>query len=202
MIRTILFDFGDVFLNLDRKATRLELQKLGLQEVTSEMHQLNNQYEKGEISSEKFIEFYKNQIPKATNQQLINSWNSILLDFPEHRLAFLKKLSALNKYQLILLSNTNQLHIEWVEKHIMVYEQFKNYFDAFYLSHEIKLRKPDTEIFQFILLTHELNANEVLFIDDTFENTEAAKRLGFHIWNINPKEEDITELFTKFNHLL
>lgn len=202
MIRTILFDFGDVFLNLDRKATRLELQKLGLQEVTSEMHQLNNQYEKGEISSEKFIEFYKNQIPKATNQQLINSWNSILLDFPEHRLAFLKKLSALNKYQLILLSNTNQLHIEWVEKHIMVYEQFKNYFDAFYLSHEIKLRKPDTEIFQFILQTHELNANEVLFIDDTFENTEAAKRLGFHIWNINPKEEDITELFTKFNHLL
>ncbi|GGD97304.1 HAD family hydrolase [Planktosalinus lacus] len=202
MIKTILFDFGDVFLNLNKKATILELQKLGLQEFTPEMLQLNNQYEKGEISSKMFIEFYKTQLPNATHQQLIDSWNSILLDFPEYRLAFLKKLSASKKYQLLLLSNTNQLHIDWVEKHIKVYEQFKNCFDVFYLSHEIQLRKPDTEVFRFILQTHELNANETLFIDDTFENTEAAKRLGFHTWNLNPKEDDITELFTKYSHLL
>ncbi len=202
MIKTILFDFGDVFLNLNKKATILELQKLGLQEFTPEMLQLNNQYEKGEISSKMFIEFYKTQLPNATHQQLIDSWNSILLDFPEYRLAFLKNLSASKKYQLLLLSNTNQLHIDWVEKHIKVYEPFKNCFDAFYLSHEIQLRKPDTEVFRFILQTHELNANEILFIDDTFKNTEAAKRLGFHTWNLNPKEDDITELFTKYRHLL
>lgn len=202
MIKTILFDFGDVFLNLDKNATKLELQKLGLIEFTDEMLEINKQYEKGTIHSKTFIDYYKNQLSTATNQQLIDSWNSILLDFPKHRLAFLEKLSASKKYQLFLLSNTNELHIDWVKKHIDAYEVFKNCFDAFYLSHEIKLRKPDAEIYQFILENHKLKANQVLFIDDTIENTQAAEQLGFHTWNLDPTNEDVTELFTKFNHLL
>ncbi|WP_339609100.1 HAD family phosphatase [uncultured Planktosalinus sp.] len=202
MIKTILFDFGDVFLNLDKNATKIEFQKLGLSEFTDEMLEINKQYEKGTIHTKTFIDYYKNQLSRATNQQLIDSWNSILLDFPKHRLAFLEKLSASKKYQLLLLSNTNELHIDWIKQHINVYEQFKNCFDAFYLSHEINLRKPDAAIYQIILKNHKLKADQVLFIDDTNENTQAAKQLGFYIWNLDPTNEDVTELFTKFNHLL
>jgi putative hydrolase of the HAD superfamily len=38
---------------------------------------------------------------------------------------------------------------------------------------------------------------ETLFIDDTKENTDAAKALGIHIWNLKPGKEDVLELLTK-----
>ena len=72
---------------------------------------------------------------------------------------------------------------------------FKKCFDAFYLSQEIQLRKPNSDIYNFVLDTHKLFPKECLFIDDTIENTETAKQLGIHIWNINPKTEDIIDLF-------
>ena len=75
------------------------------------------------------------------------------------------------------------------------YNRFKNCFDAFYLSQEINLRKPDKNIYEFILNYHNINPNECLFIDDTKENTETAKTLGIHTWNIIPKKEDVVDLF-------
>ncbi len=201
MIKTLLFDFGDVFLNLDKEATTRELIKLGAKEFTPEMQLLNNQYEKGEITSADFVNSYQKWFPEVSEQQLINAWNAILLDFPEHRIRFLEQLAASKEYQLLLLSNTNEIHIDWVKENVSYFERFKNCFEKFYLSHEINLRKPDAAIYHFILNDNYLHPENVFFVDDTKANTDAAKKLGIHTWNINPKTEDITELFTKNNHL-
>lgn len=202
MIKTLLFDFGDVFLNLDKQATFRELFKLGVQEFTPKMQHLNNLYEKGEISSEVFLKRYQNWFKQASKQQLIDAWNAILLDFPEHRILFLEELATSKKFQLLLLSNTNEIHINWVRAHIPYYERFKKCFEKFYLSHEINLRKPDASIYEFVMNDNHLNSEQILFIDDTKANTDAAKALGFHVWNINPETEDVTELFTKHQQLL
>ena len=196
MIKTLLFDFGDVFLNLDKAATFRELNQLGLNDFSSEMIEQNQLYEMGKISSEEFVAFYANAIPKSDSEALVKAWNSILLDLPKHRLEFLQQLKAENKYQLILLSNTNDLHISWVKENIVDFTEFKACFDAFYLSHEINFRKPNADIYEFVLEKHQLQPNEVLFIDDTQENTEAAKSLGIHTWNIDPSQEDIVNLFS------
>ena len=196
MIQTIIFDFGDVFLNLDKPATLREFSKLGNVQLTSEIQEINNQYEIGAIPTDLFIKSYLDLLPKASENQIIDAWNAILLDFPEHRLEFIKKLASKNDYKLILLSNTNELHINWVKENISFYEEFKSCFDAFYLSHEIGLRKPEKNIFQFILKKHQIHPEETIFIDDTKKNTDAAYSLGIHVWNNNPKTEDITELFT------
>jgi len=196
MIKTLLFDFGDVFLNLDKAATFRELNQLGLNDFSSEMIEQNQLYEMGKISSEDFVGFYANAIPKSDSEALVKAWNSILLDLPKHRLKFLQQLKAENKYQLILLSNTNDLHISWVKENIVDSTEFKACFDAFYLSHEINFRKPNADIYEFVLEKHQLQPNEVLFIDDTQENTEAAKSLGIHTWNIDPSQEDIVNLFS------
>lgn len=201
MNKTLLFDFGDVFLNLDKEATARELKKLGAKTFTPEMQEVNNQYEKGKITSEEFLVSYQNWFPNATNQQLINAWNAILLDFPEHRILFLEELAASKKYQLLLLSNTNEIHIEWVKEHIFYFERFKLCFEKFYLSHKINLRKPDTSIYEFVLNDNHLKPEHIFFIDDTKANTDAAKELGIHVWNINTITEDVTELFTKHTHL-
>ena len=101
MIKTLLFDFGDVFLNLDKAATFRELNQLGLNDFSSEMIEQNQLYEMGKISSEEFVEFYANAIPKSDSEALVKAWNSILLDLPKHRLKFLQQLKKENKYQLI-----------------------------------------------------------------------------------------------------
>ncbi|MDP4989348.1 MAG: HAD family phosphatase, partial [Polaribacter sp.] len=40
-----------------------------------------------------------------------------------------------------------------------------------------------------------------LFVDDVKENTDAAKSLGIHVWNLNPTTDNVTELFQKNSHL-
>ncbi|HET7361905.1 MAG TPA: HAD family phosphatase [Salinimicrobium sp.] len=195
MIKTLLFDFGDVFLTLDKKATLREFKRLGVTDFSPEVFKFLQEYEKGKISSRTFIVQFKEWFPHISENQIIQAWNAILLDFPKPRMDFIKKLASEEKFKLILLSNTNDLHIDWVAKNIAFFEEFKGCFDAFYLSHEINFRKPDHNIFQFIIKKHNLEPNEVLFIDDTAENTKSAEKLGFKIWNINPEKEDVTQLF-------
>ena len=196
MIKTIIFDFGDVFIDLDKPATLKALQQIGDFELTEDIQNANNLYETGRIDTPEFLNTYSSVLPKATNQQLTTAWNAILIGFPEHRLNFIKQLAKNKKYTLILLSNTNKLHIDWIKKNISFYQEFKQCFDAFYLSHEIHLRKPNRDIYNYVLNQHQLIPSEVLFIDDTKVNTDAAKNLGIQVWNNNPEKDDITNLFT------
>ena len=79
--------------------------------------------------------------------------------------------------------------------------EFKNCFEKFYLSHEIKLRKPNKEIYEFALKENNLIAEETLFIDDLEENTTAASALGIHVWNLIPNQVYVSQLFIKKQHL-
>lgn len=197
MIKTLLFDFGDVFINLDKEAPFKEMKKIGIHSLSNEMIEINKLYETGKIDTNKFLEFYHQKFSNVTKDQISEAWNSIILDFPEYRLEFLEELAKSKKYQLILLSNTNDLHIEKViEKMTKVkFKRFKNCFDAFYFSQEIHLRKPNSDIFEFVLNTHKINPEECFFIDDTKENTESAKKLGIQTWNLIPGNEDVINLF-------
>jgi len=202
-IKTLLFDFGDVFINLDKSATLKHLAQFGITKLSPEQIEKNKAYEVGKLSSQDFIFYYHTNFKdnNASAEAITTAWNSILLDFPLQRLEFLKELKKKGEFQLILLSNTNELHISWIKEHVNFYEEFKSCFDAFYLSHEINLRKPNANIYEFVLDQHQLKPEEVLFIDDTKENTDAAKSLGFQVWNINPETEDVTSLFKTNQHL-
>lgn len=201
MIKTLIFDFGNVFINLDIDAAIKHTHKeLEIDSLSEEMIAFNSLYEQGFISTEEFKNFYTENFPKLSSEDLTAIWNFMLKDFPEHRLKFLQQLKNDSKYKLILLSNTNELHIDWVKENITFYETFKSCFDAFYLSHEINLRKPDEAIFEFVLNENNLKANECLFIDDNADNCKTANLLGLETWHINPETEDVINLFkTKSN---
>lgn len=202
MIKTIIFDFGNVFINLNiEEAIKKTLESLNITEFTNEIITYNSLYEQGLVSTDEFLMFYKDNFPNISKEELIDLWNLILKDFPDYRLDFLKDLKASSKFKLILLSNTNELHINWIKKHVSFYENFKNCFDAFYLSHEINLRKPNTDIFKFVLNKNNLKANECLFIDDNKDNIETAKKLNIKTWHINPETEDVAKMFNTKSHL-
>ncbi|MBD0832617.1 HAD family hydrolase [Aestuariibaculum sediminum] len=196
MINTLIFDFGNVFINLDIEGNlALALEKFKIETFSEEMLAFNSFYEQGLISTQEFIDFYSENFPNLSREELVTIWNYMLKDFPKHRLEFLQQIKKEGNYNLILLSNTNELHIDWVKEHVTFFDEFKACFNQFYLSHEIQLRKPNQDIFEFVLKENNLNVNQCVFIDDNADNCKTAETLGIKTWNINPKTEDITNLF-------
>ena len=196
MIKNIIFDFGDIFIDLDKPATGNDFLKLGLKAPVEEIKKIGQAFEVGYLSTDAFIQSYQEWLPNAHEDQIVAAWNSIIKEFPMKRLEFLQQLQAEGNYRIFLLSNTNDLHIEYIKEQVPFYENFKDCFEQFYLSQEIGLRKPNANIYEFVLEMNSLKPSETLFIDDTKANTDTAAKLGIHIWNLIPGKEDITELFT------
>src|SRR5690606_34512584 len=155
----------------------------------------------GTIETPEFLDRVSLQFPKAPRMYLVLAWNSILLHFPELRLDFREHFDREDRYRLLLLSNTNELHMLHDSKQMDPerLHRFKNAFDVFYLSHEMGMRKTDREIFEFVLEQNQLKAEETFFVDDLAENTEAAASLGIQVWNLQLGLEDITELKSRLN---
>jgi putative hydrolase of the HAD superfamily len=195
MIDTIIFDFGDVFINLDKEATPFALKKLGLKEWNSNLDALNLDFEKGKISETEFILGFQNYIPNASIHEIREAWNAVLLDFPLYRLEFLQILSQ--KYKLYLLSNTDSIHIERFQHRagISFYRDFYQCFEKVYFSFELGMRKPEATIFEFVIKEHNLLPKNTLFVDDNLENIETAKKLDLQVWHLQIGEEDVIDLF-------
>ncbi|SHL95427.1 HAD family hydrolase [Flavobacterium xanthum] len=197
MINTIIFDFGDIFINLDKQASVTAFKNLGLTEWNDDLEQLNLQFETGKISREDFLFGIQKYIPTASIKQITTAWNAILLDFPLYRLEFLQMLSQ--KYRLFLLSNTDAIHIENFEQTngISFYRDFYQCFEKVYFSFELGTRKPNPETFNHLINNHELAPKRTLFVDDKKENTDAALALGFEVWNLQVGKEDVIHLLDK-----
>ena len=195
MIDTIIFDFGDIFINLDKEATPAALKKLGLKEWNSNLDAMNLEFEKGKISEMEFILGFQNYIPNASIHQIREAWNAILLDFPLYRLEFLQMLSQ--KYRLFLLSNTDSIHIERFQHKagISFYRDFYQCFEKVYFSYELGMRKPDAAIFEFVIKEHNLSPKNTLFVDDNLENIKSAQKLDLQTWHLQKGEEDVIDLF-------
>jgi len=196
MIRNLIFDFGNVFIDLDQEATVRTLMGYGVREIPDSLYEAALTYEKGLISTPAFVQTARELLPSLSEEELIRAWNAILLDLPEHRMAFLSSLSTSKAYKLFLLSNSNELHIEhltkqWGSKQM---KHFLSFFDGVYFSHEMGLRKPDPEIFLSLLNSEHLKPEESFFVDDTKENTDSATQLGLHTWHLKVGDEDISEL--------
>jgi FMN phosphatase YigB (HAD superfamily) len=195
MINAIVFDFGDIFVNLEKEASLEAFRKLGLNGPNEDLLAQNDLFEKGKISELEFIETFQKYIPNASIEQIREAWNSIIGDFPLYRLEFLQLLS--HKYRLFLLTNTDEIHISRFEHMagISFFSDFYQCFEKVYYSYEMGMRKPQPEIFTTILNKHDLSPKRTLFVDDKKENTDAAANLGLHIWNLQVGKEDVVDLF-------
>lgn len=197
MINTLVFDFGDIFINLNKEAVDNAFRDLGLTEWTTTLHRLNTDFEMGKISELEFLEGIQKHIPQASLVDIRTAWNSILGEFPLYRLEFLQSLKG--KYRMFLLSNTDKIHIDKFEHQVGLTfsRDFYNCFEKVYFSFEMGKRKPDPEIFNYLIQKHDLSPKRTLFIDDKKENTAAAAALGLEVWNLQVGKEDVTELSSK-----
>ena len=194
MINTIIFDFGDVFINLEKEKSIEEFKKLGLDGPNEELLAQNDLFEKGQITDVQFIESIKKFIPNASVEEIVKAWNSVIGDFPLYRLEFLQLLS--NKYRLFLLTNTDSIHINRFEHKagMSFYTDFYRCFEKVYYSYEMGMRKPQPEIFTTIINKHDLSPKRTLFVDDKKINTDVAESLGLHVWNLQVGTDDVVNL--------
>ena len=201
MIEAIIFDFGNVFVNIDMDTCMNELKKLGLKEWNNELTELNAQYEMGKIDELDYFTGFQKFIPNRDVAEIRTAWNSLVQDFPLERLEFLQMLSS--KYKLYLLSNADRTHVERFEHKfgISFSRDFYSCFEKVYFSFEFGFRKPDIKAFQFIINNHNLIPKKTLFIDDTLANIESAQKLGLNTWHLNPEKEDVTQLLSKLNSI-
>ena len=197
MVNAIIFDFGDVFINKDKEAKDNALAALGLTHWTKEHEKLEAKLEIGKIDAETFLKTLQKDIPNATVKEIKAAWNAGIKDFPLYRLEFLQNLSQ--NYRLFLLSNTDPIHIEKFERDVEAsfYSDFYQCFEKVYFSHEIGVRKPDADAFNYVVNKHDIQPKRTLVIDDKKFNPDAAAEMGFQVWHLKKGEEDVVELFEK-----
>ena len=204
MIKSVIFDFGNVLFDLNYDLFYANFSALLDEEVRNGFPEVlvsaMEQYEKGKMNTETFIwnfQHYKNG--NIAPLDIINCWNSLLVGLPEHRFGFLATLTS--KYKLYLLSNINELHLSTVYKHVgkvcgeIDYET--KYFDAVFYSHMIGLSKPGLDIYEYVQDGLGLKGEEILFIDDRLDNVQAAKTCGWNAIQHEP-EHDIVDVFDHY----
>ena len=201
-VKNIIFDLGGVIIDIDFHESikaYSEISTLSTQEVLkrADSSSIFIEYEKGLISDEEFRMGIRLLLDcNVSDNTIDNAWNALLLNIPSHRWDWLGK--AKQSYNTYILSNTNATHIrrfhEIVDRSIGA-DEFYGLFDKVYYSSDIKMRKPDQEIFEYVLDQNNLSPEETLFIDDNEENIAAAKNVGIQVFHVLQNKPDYGMIF-------
>jgi putative hydrolase of the HAD superfamily len=203
-IKNIIFDYGNVIFHIDFKRVQQAWKDLGIDNADEfyghrQQDAVFNQLEKGEITNAQF----RDRIRRLTNrndltdQQIDDAWNAIFIGIPPENHDLLLKIKP--KYRTFLLSNTNAIHYDYfndyVKKHFNL-DGNDSLFEKTYYSHIMGKRKPDAEIFEQVLHENHLDPAETLFIDDSPQHLETAKKLGLHTF-LMTAPDTIVQFFTR-----
>ncbi len=184
-LQNLILDLGGVIIDLDFNRLAAAFKSLGISdfgELYSKAKQdhLFDDFEKGALSPDQFRDRVRANLPGGVSDEQIDfAWNQILAGLPKDRLDFIRRLKR--HYTVYLLSNTNPIHIAAFTKYAddaYGVGYFTETFDKIYYSSDVKLRKPDREIYELVLNENKLNLNETLFIDDNVVNIEGALKVG------------------------
>jgi HAD superfamily hydrolase (TIGR01509 family) len=195
MIETIIFDYGNVIFDIDHQLTINAFKQLGAQKEEGffshlKQNPLFDDFETGSISANEFREgIRKIANIQLSDQQIDDAWNTLLLGIREGYLEFL--LEVKSKLSTYLLSIINYL-----QKNHNV-PDMSSFFVKDYYSHLMGMRKPNVNIFEFVLNEHQLNPSTTLFIDDSPQHLETAKKLGLQT-HLMVRTETLQEVVNKY----
>jgi putative hydrolase of the HAD superfamily len=187
---TIILDMGGVLMNhnmpecIARFTAILGAEKmkfvLGLaSNGEGTANSLMEQYERGEISTEHFVDtILEHAKAGTTREEVIAAWNAMHGGIPAERLQHIRQWKDAG-HRLFLLSNNNDLHWHDVFSH---YDM--SMFEHCFASHLLHVSKPDPKIYQLVdKQLHEWNCEEPFhFVDDILINRQTAQQLGWQTY--------------------
>ncbi|WP_413853184.1 HAD family hydrolase [Candidatus Ruminimicrobium bovinum] len=180
-VEVIIFDLGKVIFDYDleilAKAFRENSTNAEKFCSADEFIHLNDElffaYEKGEISSPELYEQVKKLLNlKLDYKKFCDVWNNIFTANKDV-MDFICELSK--KYNVSLLSNTNDLHFNFIKQNN---EDFFKNFKALHVSHLMHCRKPEKQIYQKVINFYNIKPEKLFFTDDLDINIQAARKEG------------------------
>jgi putative hydrolase of the HAD superfamily len=195
-ISTLFFDIGGVILtngwdNIARKNAAENFQ-IDFDEFEKNHREQFDDFEKGNLSLVDYLDktiFYTKR--KFTRFEVIKYMQSVSQAHKKN-VEILQKLSTQKKYYIASINNESyELNLYRIKKF-----DLEKYFNAFFSSCYLKLRKPDAGIYQNTLNILHKDPSECIFIDDREENIEGAKKVGlnaFHLDNVDNLNKILTE---------
>lgn len=183
--KTILFDFGNILINLDYptcfKAFEDVLKRDFSKGLPEKLQAAMFRYEKGELQTESFLWALQQYNPEAEVRDIINAWNAILGNLPMARFDMLAELGK--TYNIAMLSNINDMHEQAIHKRVIedlnIEDFHSTYFDKVFYSHHIGHRKPEPACYTHVQAKLDVPPADILFIDDMPINIEAAHAAGW-----------------------
>lgn len=201
MFDTLLLDLGGVLIDVDYQRTAAEFNALGFrgfEAIYSKAQQdhLFDGFETGDLSPDEFRQrIIALQGGSLAHAQVDHCWNAMLGRIPQERIELLQRLKQ--RYRLLLLSNTNAIHVQAFEHIIAEHNgipDFKALFDGAYYSCSIGLRKPDAEAFSHVLALHGAEPARTLFIDDSIQHVIGARNAGLQAEHLDLAKEDVMRM--------
>lgn len=185
-IHNIIFDYGNVIFQIDFQRSEKAFQALGIQDAGAffshkAQNELFDALDMGKITTAEFCEGVREISGKKelTDQEIIDAWNVLLVGVPEGNHEVLMELKS--KYRTFLLSNNNEIHYKYIMEYLKKnydLEDNSSFFEKDYYSHLMGMRKPNADIFEFVIKEHQLVPEHTLFMDDSPQHLETAKKLG------------------------
>ena len=207
-IENIILDYGNVIFMIDFDKSQHAFTQLGISNVDeifahSGQIKLFDDFDKGHISPAEFRDGIRDLTKNntLTDHQIDHAWNALLIGVPEGKHEILMQLKS--KYRTFLLSNNNAIHYAYCMQHLQdQYGLADNsvFFEHAYYSHTMGMRKPNADIFEFVLQEQGLNPATTLFIDDSPQHLRTAEALGMHT-ALCTKEEPLEVLVKKWELL-
>ena len=201
-MKAIIFDMGGVLVDLDIQACRDAFKKnLGFYEIDDILdpcHQAGiiGEMEEGKITGDEFRDYViAHSRPEAVREDVDRAFNNILVSIAPYKIDLLRRLSE--KYDIYMLSNNNPIATKRAEE--MFRESgftMENDFKKCYISYQMKMLKPSAEFYKAVIEDIALPAEEMLFIDDSQKNVDAAIDAGLPAIYYEPGT-DLGELIAK-----
>lgn len=184
MIKAIVFDIGGVLLDLDLEICKKSFrERIGFETIDEYIDTYCQKgfwgdFESGVIDSQGFIDkCIENSRPGTTPQDVVSCFNDFLIGVDKEKVDYLKDLST--RYPLYILSNNNPIAMKKIRSFFLENgADMDDIFTGMFLSYEMKVMKPSGEIFLRMIDSIGLAPQEILFVDDSGRNIEAAKKYG------------------------
>ncbi len=193
MIKNVIFDVGRVLLRYSPKKYLVDLGYNG-KEVHDIMELIFQseiwlELDRGSLNRDEAIDILINKKPELKDKidHVMKNWQDHLNSIKENT-SILKDIKKKGK-KLYIISNFGSDAFNIVRGKFNYFELF----DDIIISADVKMLKPDEEIYLHLLNKHELIPKECVFIDDMEKNIITAQKLGINtIWfkeNVIVKEE-------------
>lgn len=200
MVKNVIFDLGGVVLdwNPDRIVARFQPDTALHGQFKADVfgHPDWQAFDRGGLTEHELIDRLETRLG-LTRAQLVT-----LLDAVRHSLVekpdTVKLIRDLQQQGVPLYCLSNMPVAVYV--HLQSHHQFWDAFSGIVISGEVKMMKPEPEVFLHLLETFELQAAESVFIDDLSANVEAARKIGMHAIVFKDAQqcrEELSALFSK-----